>query len=240
MPTIIIAGQNINYTVSYKKRKTIQLKIVGPDQLAVSAPPKTSPAELERIIHTKAGWITKGMLQYRRLAENPVNNSWNDGSSLLFLGQPHMIKIRPVTGQSGVELADKVITVNISTDAAGTVPGLLKSWYVNQASGILAGRTAEWSGKIGVRPNRIVIKEQQTRWGSCSSLGNINYNWRIVMAPVSIIDYLVVHELCHLRVPNHSTDFWRLVASFLPDFKDRRNWLRQNGKLLSRPLTAAR
>lgn len=236
MPTITIAGRDISYTVSYKNRKTIQLKIIGADRLAVSAPPNTSLAELDRMIRTKASWIAKKMLHYRQLAANPVNASWQHGAALLFMGKPYTISIHPAARHSRVELSEDVITVTTAGNTAAAVPGLLKAWYVNQAAALLPGRTAEWSGKLGVQPNRIVIKEQQTRWGSCSSLGNINYNWRIIMAPASVIDYLVVHELCHLRVPNHSADFWRLVGACLPDFKERRNWLKQNGALLSRPL----
>ncbi|HID0886867.1 TPA: M48 family metallopeptidase, partial [Clostridium botulinum] len=86
-----------------------------------------------------------------------------------------------------------------------------------------------YSNILKVAPKNIVIKNQKTLWGSCSSKGNINYNYKIVMAPLKILDYIVVHELCHLVHMNHSKDFWQLVESIIPDFKERRNWLKENG-----------
>jgi predicted metal-dependent hydrolase len=117
------------------------------------------------------------------------------------------------------------------------VEPLLKQWYRQRAQQLLVAKTALWSIQIAVEPQRITIKEQKTRWGSCSSKSNINYNWRIVMAPPEVIDYLVIHELCHLRVPNHSPLFWQEVARFSPHFKQHRTWLKDNGPTIMNILT---
>ncbi len=105
----------------------------------------------------------------------------------------------------------------------------LEKFYKEKAVKVLKERTDYYSNILKVAPKNIVIKNQKTLWGSCSSKGNINYNYKIVMAPLKILDYIVVHELCHLVHMNHSKDFWQLVESIIPDFKERRNWLKENG-----------
>jgi len=105
----------------------------------------------------------------------------------------------------------------------------LEKFYKKQAIDVLKERTDYYSNILKVAPKNIVIKNQKTLWGSCSSKGNINYNYKIVMAPLEILDYIVVHELCHLVYMNHSKDFWDLVESIIPDWKKRRNWLKENG-----------
>ena len=119
----------------------------------------------------------------------------------------------------------------------------MEQWYIRQARKIFPERVGAYYpavaqaarkaaiGEIG-SVNRIVIRNQKTRWGSCSSKRNLNFNWRLVMAPQEILDYIVVHELCHLAYLDHSRQFWQLVEVILPDYMQRRNWLRVNGGLL--------
>lgn len=108
----------------------------------------------------------------------------------------------------------------------------LTKWYRLYAARIYEDRTKYYAEKLKVSYNRITVKEQKTRWGSCSSKGNLNFNWRVIMAPIEIVDYLVVHELCHLIHMNHSKDFWALVESILSDYEKRQLWLKENGNKL--------
>jgi predicted metal-dependent hydrolase len=113
---------------------------------------------------------------------------------------------------------------------------MLRRWYIENATHHFAEKTTFWAGRIAVQPAKISIRDQKTRWGSCSSRGNINFNWRIVMAPPEIMDYLVIHELCHMRIPNHSSLYWQLVEQFMPEYRQRRDWLKHNSRLLTRIL----
>ncbi|WP_081457835.1 YgjP-like metallopeptidase domain-containing protein [Clostridium carboxidivorans] len=106
--------------------------------------------------------------------------------------------------------------------------------YKNQAKKVLIERTKIYSKLIGVNPLKVTIKSQKTLWGSCSSKRNINYNYKIIMAPMEVVDYIVVHELCHLIHMNHSKQYWNTVQSILPDYKIRRRWLKDNGFKLMR------
>ncbi|NEZ47197.1 M48 family metallopeptidase [Clostridium niameyense] len=108
----------------------------------------------------------------------------------------------------------------------------IEKFYKVKAYEILEQRTKYYGNKIGYLPNKITVKSQRTLWGSCSSKKNINYNYRLIMAPINIIDYIVVHELCHLKHMNHSKDFWNMVEGTIVNYKERRKWLKENGSKL--------
>ena len=98
-----------------------------------------------------------------------------------------------------------------------------------RAKSVLAQRTAYFARQIGVTYGRITVRDQKTRWGSCSQTGNLNFNFRLILAPLEVLDYVVVHELCHRRQMNHSTQFWQEVSQVLPDYRKRKAWLTENG-----------
>ena len=108
----------------------------------------------------------------------------------------------------------------------------LHRWYKDQAKRIFQEKAERFSKIMGLKYNRMMVKNQKTRWGSCSSKGNINLNWRVIMAPDEVSDYLIIHELVHLKYLNHSPDFWNLVKTYQPDYLKWRSWLRENGKIL--------
>lgn len=98
-----------------------------------------------------------------------------------------------------------------------------------RAKSVLAQRTAYFARQVGVTYGRITVRDQKTRWGSCSQTGNLNFNFRLILAPLEVLDYVVVHELCHRRQMNHSAQFWQEVAQVLPDYRKRKAWLTENG-----------
>ena len=106
---------------------------------------------------------------------------------------------------------------------------LLEKWYRRQAEQLLSEKAAFYAERLGVSFADIRIKDQRSRWGSCSSMGNLNYNWKLVLMPPGVLDYVVVHELAHRREMNHSAAFWKVVATWMPDYKKYRKWLRDNG-----------
>ena len=107
-----------------------------------------------------------------------------------------------------------------------------RSYYMESARKIFKRKTAVYAGKMGVTYGRITIREQKTRWGSCTSEGNLNFNWRLIFAPEEVVDYIVVHELAHRKEMNHSRAFYDVVASVLPDYKVQEKWLKENGEKL--------
>jgi len=106
-------------------------------------------------------------------------------------------------------------------------------WYRNHADQKIRERVKKYQKQIGEEPNSIKVKKQKKRWGSCSSKRNLNFNWKLIMAPMSVVDYLVVHELSHLKYPNHSKEFWQLVEAVIPNYEEKQEWLRVNGRKLN-------
>lgn len=134
-----------------------------------------------------------------------------------------------------VERADGALVVVRGAD--GLKPKLaLRAWYAEQARQVFSGRVAHWAERMGLagRVRKVFIKDQRTLWGSCSRAGNLNFNWRVVQAPAEVVDYLVIHELAHLREMNHSRRFWAHVAEHCPGYKLHRRWLREQARLLKR------
>jgi predicted metal-dependent hydrolase len=125
-----------------------------------------------------------------------------------------------------------------SSGSAEEISGLLERWYRNAARDMICHRALHWAPQIGVGYGRIAIRAQRTRWGSCSTKGNLNFNWRLVMAPVEVVDYVVIHELVHLAIPNHSPAFWREVERWCPDRRGRQRWLRDHAARLASILPA--
>ncbi len=229
-----INEHSLTYTITYQKRKTIQFKLATTTHLEVIAPNKTTTAAIENLLHTKSKWILTQISRLKNIAENPVNKSLATGAQILYLGQPHTLAItRTLQANLVITLQEHQIAIQLpSTYRFTDVQPFLRKWYIESAARILSYKTSLWANRIEVNPEQIYIKDQKTRWGSCSSCGNIHYNWRIIMAPPEVVDYLVIHELCHLRVPNHSVKFWQEVGRFTPQFKQHRKWLRVNGALL--------
>ncbi len=127
--------------------------------------------------------------------------------------------------------ADTLLVVTGTMDRQ-LIKDAIEKWYREVAREILTDKVHFYRKYIGKSVGDIRIKEQKTRWGSCSSKGNLNFNWKIVMAPDEIMDYLVVHELCHLLHMNHSKEFWESVAKIMPDYKEGESWLKANGSQL--------
>ena len=131
------------------------------------------------------------------------------------------------------ETAEGLLLIRAARDEAKPRE-LLNAWYRGKAEALFAQRAAYWADRMGVAYREIRVKDQRTLWGSCSREGNLNFNWRVVLAPPEVLDYLVVHELAHLREMNHSRRFWAHVAAHCPGWKDHRRWLREHSRDLKR------
>lgn len=238
MNIIDLANHQLTYHVTYqKKRKSVQLKIYSSTHLEITAPANFPQASIEKILQEKCSWIVKKISHLKSVATNPINKIITHGAQILYLGESHtLVFSTEENSKPRIYAQDHQIFIHTPllsvTQTVSLIELLLKQWYWQNAQRQLSNQTDLWSTKIAVQPKRITIKEQKTRWGSCSSKGNLNYNWRIIMAPPEVLDYLVIHELCHLRIPNHSPLFWQEVARFSPKFKQHRAWLKDNGAIL--------
>ncbi len=211
------------------KRKSIAL-IVEPDgRLVVRAPMRISDADIKHLVKQKERWIREKQKQVKDKSTQSKPKVYMDGEEFLYLGKSYQLKIVADLNPALV-LSRKFY---LSRRALPKAESVFTEWYREQARAVISERVKLYAARHGFTYRKIRITSARTRWGSCSSMGNLNFTWRLVMAPPEVIDYVVVHELAHLRVNNHSKEFWNQVERIMPDYKQRLKWLKENGQKLT-------
>ena len=207
------------------KRKTITLVVKPDGQLLVRAPKRTTKREINALIKKYADWIEKKQAEALANQEKFSPHQFIAGEEFYFLGKKYPLRI----GDNADNLTlDSEFQLKSSRQK--DAEKLFEQWYKKEARRIFTERMDFFAKKHGFHYAKLKLSSAKRRWGSCSESGNINLTWRLVMTPPEIIDYVIVHELCHLREANHSKAFWAQVADILPDYKQRRKWLKENGR----------
>ena len=214
------------------RRKTATVKIEqGVVQVVV---PKTlSQQEIDDLIANKSNWIRQKLILQQSV---PVSTpkQFVSGESFTYLGRNYRLKV--LTGDlQPVKLKQGYLQVTVPVEQKSDqalIRKLLQDWYLDRASEKLEQKTVKYAQQIGVQPSKIRVREYKSRWGSCSVRGEVSYNWRIIISPNPVVDYVVVHELCHLIHHNHSKQYWNQVRSIVPDYQSKRDWLKTNAGLL--------
>lgn len=210
------------------KRRSIALIIERDGSLTVRAPRRVTLKDIHGFIEEKSDWIIRS--REKLMSIEPVaKKQYVDGERFLFLGREY--ELRLVRPQRPVLKFESGFALSASARERGELAFI--KWYKTQALTVFSERVHRYSIMHGFEPKQVKVNSAKTRWGSCTSNGTINFSWRLVMAPLDVVDYVVLHELSHLKVKNHSPRFWKLVEFLCPDFKHRRKWLRENGEKLS-------
>jgi predicted metal-dependent hydrolase len=210
------------------KRRTIALIIERDGSFTVRAPMRAPHAAIETFIQQKADWITRAR-EKMKLIEPTLGKQYADGEKFLFLGSSFDLKL--VELQKHSLHFDSGFTLARAAQAKGEQ--VFTRWYKARALEIITERVKKCSQQYNFTPKQVKISSAKTRWGSCSSNGALNFTWRLVMAPLDVIDYVVAHELVHLRVKDHSNKFWKAVEAIYPEYKKQRKWLREHGEKLN-------
>ncbi len=213
------------HKIIHSKRKTIALQINENAELIVRAPRYVSKRRINQFIQNKMDWIEKTIEKAeKRKKAIHSNNEFKDGKLIWFLGKNYSLLIQK-----------SMCKINISGEhllfpesGLKSPKELLTSWYKVQAKSVIAPRCMNYAEKLNLKVNKVGITSAQKRWGSCNSKGNINFSYRLIMAPPEVIDYVIVHELMHLKEMNHSSRFWTKVEQIIPDYKQKRKWLKEN------------
>jgi len=226
--------EQIELSIVKSKRKSIAIAIQPDGNLLVKAPVFLSNDEIIKWIKTKTGWIIRQRVEVLKQQQLNPPKQYVTGEKFLYLGQEFELEVRISEGRAGlVGMLDNKIVLFAKSSEGTEVESILRNWYIRQAKVIIPKRVQLWAEQMGETFGTITIKNQKTRWGSCSSARNLNFNWRLIMAPQDVMDYVIVHELCHLRQMNHSKIFWSEVEMVLPNYKMHKKWLERNGELLS-------
>jgi len=216
------------FQVIRTKRKTFAL-VINPDgSLTVRAPLRATKKQINSLIEKHDQWIRTQQEKVLEANRNFLPKKYTAGETFLYLGSRAPLEIVERQAASLV-LKDKFY---IASRALPSAQETFKEWYRKQAYEVFSQRTAQHASQNGFHYNTVRVKDMKTRWGSCSSKGNLNFNLRLVMAPLPVIDYVIIHELCHLKVKNHSKDFWSLVGSHMLGYKEHLSWLKHNGHTL--------
>jgi len=210
-------------------RKTIGLQITNDARLIVRAPFFASEEFVLKLIRRKESWI-KAKQDYFKQRQNkiPVRN-FSPGEEFLFLGQSYPLVV--IENLPKAVVLDK--SLMISQVVLGNAKDHLECWYKTQALAHITQRVEYFAQTTGLQYRSIRINNATTRWGSCGPKDTLNFTWRLIMAPARVVDYVVMHELMHLKQKNHSHKFWAQVTQMMPDYKQDERWLKKNGHLLT-------
>lgn len=241
MNQILIKGQPVDVEITRKRRlRRLTLKIdMQRAKLKISAPYLLSKREINYFISEKSNWIIKNLEKAQKQNREKPNLKFVSGETVFLQGQEYELEVNfSPKKRTKVELGSTKIKVQLHAFTAKSeqkiqITAALKKFYKNMAKHIINARLEHFNEYYSLKYKRVSIKEMKTRWGSCSGKKNLNFNWKLVLAPPTILDYVVIHELCHLKHMNHSGDFWALVEEKMPNYKKHRKWLRDNAHFLS-------
>lgn len=236
--TISLPDSDLTATVvrSKNRERTVSLGVDPSGKVVITAPASTPLETIVEITLSKSDWINKHLKEKRQLGEYRFDKEFVSGESIQFLGKQYMLKI--IEGDEDTPASCFIHGKHLKVQVpSGLNPAIkselvkeqLISWYKQQAAEKIPERVAQYAGKHGFVYHSVLIREQEKRWGSCDHLGNLRFNWKIIMAPISLVDYVVVHELCHLKIKNHTSEFWQLLESIMFDYEKRKTNLKLLG-----------
>lgn len=226
----LMDGQVVEAFIIRSRRKTIYFSVNEDGTVEIKIPKYLTKNQLLDILEKKADWIDKARQRAKEKQQNRKTLSFVNGSMHWYEGKSYMLRVieDETCFQPNVTIENSNIIVTVFHQNELIIKNILMNWYYKQAlekieNIIVTYKKHFVEQKIGT----IKIKGQKTCWGSCSSKGNLNFNWKLILLSKELLEYVVVHELCHLKEMNHSSQFWNEVGKILPDYKERRKQLKQ-------------
>lgn len=221
--------KDISYTLKRSKRKTGSIHIERDGQVSIIVPRKLTDAEVNQMIDKKLVWIYKNLAEWCDMNATKVEREFVNGEGFLYLGRSYRLKLVEDQDQPLVLRNGYFCLKTGSTGKKLDAHEVFKEFYKEKGISKITERVEFYAPQMGVVPKGIKIQELQHRWASCTKAGMLNFHWKCMMSPLTILDYIVVHELAHLIHPNHTEAFWNEVDKILPDYLERKQWLRVNG-----------
>ncbi|MHB8667492.1 MAG: M48 family metallopeptidase [Burkholderiales bacterium] len=220
---IQLGGEVVTYRLRRARRRSIGI-VIDDNGLRVAAPGHAPIAEIEGFLREKALWVLKNLSQWRAAPKPPVVD-WSNGAAIALLGAPVAIELVP--DRSGISLENGRLAIGLAPRAE---PAALRkraiAWIKEHARALLGERLALYAASLGVPAPSLALSNARTQWGLCREDGRVRLNWRLIHLPLHLVDYVVAHELAHLREMNHSARFWAVVGRLYPDYKQARIELR--------------
>jgi predicted metal-dependent hydrolase len=212
-------------------RKTTDIVIERSGQITVRPPADYTPEQVDEVVESKRMWIYRNLAEWKDLNASALVREWVNGETFLYLGRAHRLSL--VSGQAcGLLLKDGRFSLDRSVIEQGGIAAArqaFEAYYGDKGLQRFSERANFYAPKVGVGPVKVAVKEMGYRWASCGKNGILNFHWKCMMAPPKIIDYIIAHELCHFHYRNHSDAFWNEVDKVMPDYRERKAWLRKHG-----------
>ena len=235
---VTFGDARIKYQVvrSPRRRKTIEVTVDEPGLVTVAVPVDTPQEQLEATVRRRAAWIIR---HDGTTSAAPPPRRFVSGESLPYLGRSVRLTVhRTDDPRVGIRFHHWQFDIDVPRNLRGEerltkVRAAFEAWYRERAAMKLPPRVERIASHLGVQPKEVLIRNQRRRWASCAPDGTLRFNWRAIMVPPALLDYVVAHELAHLRVRSHTSAYWSVVAQAIPDYRLRRQRLREVGPLLS-------
>ena len=238
--TLLYKNKKINIDIIYRKRKNISIKIIPKDKIEIISPKSVSITYLRDLVFNKIEWIIKNLDKFENIDDIYENRNYIDGEKFYYLGEIYTLKVIKDKNINNIKkdycyikIHDKYLVINSNRDDKEFLKDNIKKWYKKESEKIILERIEYLKRSNDImnklQPQIIKVKEQKKIWGSCTSSKSIYINSRISMVRLDAIDYIIIHEFCHLVHMNHSKDFYNLVKCIMPNYKVANNWLRENG-----------
>jgi len=218
----------LDYQVVYSRRKSLSLTVERDASVVVRAPEGTSEDLVRRAVEARKLWLFQKVSHKQKYQTRPQRKEFVSGETILYLGRNYRLEVTSEDLER-IEFHSRFV---ISRKNQGRAADLFREWYQRRAEHRIPQRAGYFADAMGVTFNRIRICNLAVRWGSCTPKNNLNFSWRLLKAPIAVIDYVIVHELAHLLEPNHTPHFWSIVAVQVPRSEWAREWLRDHGEVL--------
>ncbi|MCT4594696.1 MAG: M48 family metallopeptidase [Anaeromicrobium sp.] len=228
-------GQTIKFNIEYKKRKKIKIHIDQGRRITVLAPKGTKEEHIIELVKSKTTLILEKLKSMEKETKDIVENKYEDGDKLLYLGKYYVMNVIRDNNieKNMIDFNNGQFTIILKEYDKDIIKKLIKRFYKKQCKKVILKRINHYDNYFHKKIRNIEIIESKNKWGSCNSNKKLDFNWRLIMAPIEIIDYVVVHEMCHLDHMNHLKSFWRLLGKIIPDYKRRSEWLQYYGNSLN-------
>ena len=212
------------------RKKTVSFRIKN-QEVIISVPKFLSDNEINNLVEIKIKWI-KNKLALEKLNTVPIKRKYENGDIFLYLGSEYSLKIKK-SYRDNIYIKDKNLILEAKNVlSANNIKNNIENWYITESKKYLTKTNSYYEILIGIKSNKLLFGQYKSKWGSCNSKKTISYDWRIIMAPFEVIHYLIIHELCHIKFPNHSIYFWKYVEKYMINYKIQKKWLKNNSNKL--------
>jgi len=220
-------NETISFNIKYKKRKSIGIYIDAYGNVEVQAPKDTPDKSVIEVLEANWELILQNSNEMKERLRGPKERTYEFGETFLYLGNSYPIQIShdESTPQDQVVFEENRLNIIVKQLDDERIKQALKRFYYQQIKAIVEKSIQKYQSNFKVKPSSIRITDSKTNWGTCDSKRQLTFNWKLAMAPQKVIDYVVVHEMCHMVHMNHDRSFWRLVGKIIPEYKEREDWL---------------